>query len=125
MSQTNEVLASVPHPVYSTDVLIYDNVWTYVMTKHEELEECDGKNYCLEEVIQTLEDPDLIVEGRVAETEELFVRYTEMNSPTELVGYAVSTRTKDGITSMTTAYKDVLHPWNKGKIKYKKGDNDE
>ena len=120
MSQNNNILNIATHPQYGTDIVIYEESWTHALDGHYELEDCEGPNHCLEEVIETLNNPDAILEGRKPETEELFVRYTEQTGETEFTGYSVSTRTEDDITFMTTAYHDVVKPWNKGNVKWTK-----
>lgn len=123
MLKSNNVIAIAKHPQHGTDIVIYDHTWTHAL-KHEELKDCEGVNYCLEEVVETLNNPNVILEGRKKET-ELFVRYTNMVDSTTFEGYSVSTKTVDDTTIMTTAYHDVIKTHNKGGVLWKKGDNDE
>lgn len=125
MNQNNEVLAIAKHPKYGTDIVVYDSSWTHALDGHDELEDCEGKYDCLDEVVETLNNPDIIIEGRNPETEEVFIRYTDRVDMTTYRGYSVPIRTKDDITFMTTAYRDIIRTASKGKVKWKKGDNDE
>lgn len=123
--ENNEVLATAIHPVEKTEIVIYKQTWTdHIKPNHSELEDCGGKQDCLKEVIQTLNDPDIIREGRQPVTEELFIRYTEQIDFGIYKGISVSTRTKSDKTFVTTAYHDVISP-SKGEVKYKKGQNSE
>ena len=119
----NKIIATVKHPRDATDIIIYESTWTNHALLHEELKDCGFNEDCLSEVIETLANPDIIREGRQAETEELFIRYTTQLELGKYKGFSVSTRTTNNITFMTTAYHDIVNP-SKGKVIWKKGDSD-
>ncbi len=119
----NKIITSAKHPRDGTSIIIYESTWTNHALLHEELQDC-GLGDCLDEVVETLNNPDIIREGRNAETEELFVRYTTQLDFASFEGFSVATRT-DGIqTFMTTAYHDVIKN-SKGKVIWRKGNNNE
>jgi len=119
----NKIIATAKHPRDATDIIIYESTWTNHALLHEELKDCGFNEDCLSEVVKTLSDPDIIREGRQAETEELFIRYTTQLELGKYKGFSVSTRTTDNTTYMTTAYHDIVKS-SKGKVIWKKGDSD-
>jgi hypothetical protein len=119
----SNIIAAAKHPRDATDIVIYESTWTNHALLHEELKDCGLNEDCLSEVVETLNNPDIIREGRKLETEELFIRYTTQLELGKCEGFSVSTRTTDKITYMTTAYHDIVKS-SKGEIIWKKGDSD-
>ena len=123
--ENKKVIATAIHPVTKTDIVIYEQTWTsHAKTNHTELGDCGHGQDCLNEVVETLNNPHIIREGRNPLTEELFVRYTEQVEFGIYKGFSVSTRKEDDVTFMTTAYHDEINS-SKGKVIYKKGDKNE
>jgi hypothetical protein len=121
--QNNKIIATAKHPRDSEDIIIYEKTWTDHALLHEELKDC-GMGDCLNEVVETLNNPNIIREGRNPETEELFVRYTTQLDFGTFEGFSVSTRTDGNRTFMTTAYHDIIQP-KKGKVIWTKGASSE
>ncbi len=115
-----KIIATAKDPRNGSDIVIYEQTWTtHIKPNHSELEDCEHGNDCLQEVVTTLNNPDIIREGRKPETEELFIRYTTSEEFGVYKGISVSTRTEDNKTFVTTAYHDEIKP-SKGVVKYMK-----
>jgi len=118
----NKIITTAKHPRDGTDIVIYEETWTNHALLHEELKSC-GESDCLNEVVETLNNPDVIRKGRTQNT-ELFVRHTIREDFETFKGFSVATKKNGNITLMTTAYFDVIKH-SKGKVIWKKGDSDE
>jgi len=95
-------------------VILLEETWDmHIVEGHPEM---DGH---LDDVVETIENPDWIREGRDTRKEELYVK-VETKSKLEFTGTLAATRIIDGkMVIMTTAYKgdDSMY---KGKMKWSK-----
>lgn len=118
----NNIIATAKHPRDGVEIIIYEQTWTDHALLHEELKDC-GMSDCLDEVVETLNNPHIIREGRTEKT-ELFVRYTNRLDFNTFEGFSVATKKTDDVTIMTTAYHDVIKH-SKGKVIWTKEGGDE
>lgn len=116
----NKILKTAYDPRTDNPIVIYQTDWEHAKL-HNEIEDCEHNAFtddCLCEIVETLNNPNIIREGRTVNS-ELFIRYTDRTSTTEFKGFSVATKTEDGETKMTTAYSDVIRP-SKGSVVYNK-----
>jgi len=116
----NNIIATATHPRDGNDIVIYEHTWSNHVLLHEELNDC-GHGDCLNEIVETINKPDIIREGRKENT-ELFVRYTTRTNFDTFEGFSVAIKTEDNTTLMTTAYHDVISG-SKGKVIWTKKGN--
>lgn len=99
-------------------VILYEDTWEdHITFNHPEMEDK------LHELAETVKDPDWIREGRVPETEELYVKARTISN-TEFSGTLASTRMEDGeLVVVTTSYEGNDSEF-KGKMKWSKNRGD-
>lgn len=93
-----DILTTLTDP-RGKEIILYRDTWEYhIVEGHPEMENN------LENLSNTITDPDYIKEGRVPESEELYFKSTTV-SGTTFTGIFASTREIDGATVIvTTAY---------------------